>query len=259
MKKIITALSCLIPLAASAGTMGELVKPFPWFASIGTGYSWSSKPGIDNPDPATWDFANEGYNGALTNAGFYSFALGKQVHQYIDLSVSYLNNEDFNFQHFQTGVSATPSFTGAERTRFFTLNNRAVMANITLHDENPLLSPYSIDITPFVSGGIGAGFNKVTDFHTVGSVALPTATIASTTSIGAPTSHTGFAWQGSVGINVQPQASHLSANIGYRYYNGGDFEGPAATYSAADGFLVAAPWKGTLKTNQMFVEFKYTV
>ncbi|MGL6029178.1 MAG: outer membrane protein, partial [Legionella sp.] len=62
-----------------------------------------------------------------------------------------------------------------------------------------------------------------------------------------------------VGINIQPQTSHLSANIGYRYYYGGDFEGPTSTFSAIDGVKPGAPWQGTLKTNQMFVEFKYTV
>lgn len=258
MKKSIIALCCIVSVPVTAGTMGEIVNPFPWFASIGTGYSWTDKSGIANPDPTFWDRANEGYNGDLTDGGFYTFALGKQVHQYIDLSVSYMNNENFNYQFFQTGVSSTPGFTGANRTRFFTLNNKSVLANIILHNDNPFVAPFSINVTPFVSGGIGAGYNKLTDFHTVGTVVLPTAFVGSTTSIGYHTARTSFAWQGSAGINIQPASSHLSANFGYRYFDGGDFEGPSSVYTNSDGWSYGTPWKGSLKANQVFVEFKYT-
>lgn len=258
MKKNIIALCCIISFPVTAGTMGEVANPFPWFASIGTGYSWTDKSGVENPDPGFWDRADAGYNGDLTDEGFYTFALGKQVHQYIDLSVSYMNNENFNYQLFQSGVSATPAFSGSNRTRYFTLNNKSVLANIILHNDTPFVTPYSINVTPFLSGGIGAGFNKISDFHTVGTVVLPTASVGSTTTIGNRASHTSFAWQGSAGINIQPTASHLSANIGYRYFDGGDFEGPSWFYTNSVGWNSGAPWKGSLKANQVFVEFKYT-
>ena len=113
-------------------------------------------------------------------------------------------------------------------------------------------------MTPFVSGGIGVGFNRISNFHTVGTVVLPTNSVGSTTSIGNPVSKTSFAWQGSAGINIQPTSSHLSANLGYRYYDGGNFEGPGVIYNPNDGWGAGAPWKGSLKANQIFVEFKYT-
>ncbi|KTD37361.1 hypothetical protein Lmor_0553 [Legionella moravica] len=258
MKKHVFAFCCIASLPAVAGTMGEIAQPMPWFVSIGTGYSWTDKSGIVNPDPGFWDNASQGYDGDLSDEGFYSFAIGKQVHPYIDLSVSYFNNEDMDYQIFQTGASGTPGFTGSVRNRFFTLNNKSVLANIILHNNTPYTAPWSLNVMPFISGGIGAGYNKVNNFHTVGIVPLSATNIGSTTSIGNETTRTSFAWQGSVGLNFQPVSSHLSANIGYRYFSGGTFEGPDYVYTNSDGWSYGAPWKGTLTANQLFVEFKYT-
>lgn len=258
MKKHVFALCCVISLPAAAGTMGEIAQPLPWFASIGTGYSWTQKSGIVNPDPSFWDNSLQGYNGNLSDQGFYSFTLGKQVYNYIDLSISYFNNENMDYQLFQTGISATPGFTGSIRNRFFTLNNKSVLANIILHNDTPYVTPCAVNVMPFISAGIGAGYNKVSNFHTVGVVALPTANVGSTTSIGYQSTRTSFAWQGSVGLNFQPDSSHLSTNIGYRYFSGGTFEGPVSVYTNSDGWSYAKPWKGRLKANQLFVEFKYT-
>ncbi|CAM2952916.1 outer membrane protein [Legionella worsleiensis] len=258
MKKHVFALCCIASLPAAAGTMGEISHPMPWFASIGTGYSWTERSGIVNPEPTFWDNAAQGYDGELSNEGFYTFTIGKQIHRYIDLSVSYYNNEDIDYQIFQTGASGTPGFTGSVRNRFFTLNNKSVLANIILHNDSAYQTPWSLNVMPFISGGIGAGYNKVNNFHTVGVIPLPTANVGSTTSIAYPVSNTSFAWQGSVGINIQPDASHLSANIGYRYFSGGTFRGPGYVYTNSDGWSYGIPWKGTLEANQLFVEFKFT-
>ena len=51
-------LGLLGALPLHAGTMGEAVSKRPWFASIGTGYSWTNMPGIVNPNTSQWDYAN---------------------------------------------------------------------------------------------------------------------------------------------------------------------------------------------------------
>ncbi len=67
-----------------------------------------------------------------------------------------------------------------------------------------------------------------------------------------------FSWQGSLGLNFRPAQSHLSVDIGYRYFDGGKFEGPSLVYTNSAGWLSAPPWRGRLKANQGFVEFKYS-
>lgn len=258
MNKKIGLIAMLASLPLYAGTMGEVSPGLPWFVSIGTGYSWSVKPGIENPNPAIWDFSNEGYDSPLGNRGFYTFSIGKQVHQYIDLSLTYLDHEVFNYQRFQTGGSDTIGFTGNARTRYFQLDNKALLVSGFLHPAQYLYSMVGIELTPYVGAGLGYAKNEVRDFHTVGSTTVAGVAIGSISSIGTATGKNAFAWQGTVGLNLRPQQSHVSTNIGYRYFDGGKFEGPSSIFTNSNGDLASTPWTGRLKTNQLFVEFKYT-
>ena len=251
---------CASSFSLYAGTVGEVATAYPWFASIGTGYSWTERPGIVNSDPSFWDPSSQGYDANIGNRGFYSFAIGKQIYQYIDVSLSYINNEVFHYQKFQSspGLGNTPGFTGNARNRFFNLNNRAVLANAFLHSEHALTSLLGIDFTPFAGAGVGVAHNQVLDFYTVGTTNVAGVPIGSSSSIGGPTTKDKFAWQASVGLNFRPVQSHLSVDAGYRYYDGGIFNGPATVYSNTEGFSTTIPWSGRLKANQIFVEFKYT-
>lgn len=234
-------------------------QKYPWFASIGTGYSWTQLPGIVNPNKAEWDPSFNGYDSELGNRGFYTFAIGKHIYQYIDLSLSYLNNETFNYQLHQTGSEDnTAIHAGRERTRYFNLNNRAVLANVFLRPEKNYFTVSSLGFSPFISAGIGFSQNQMTNFKTYGQVKTPTAVVAPPTDIGNPVSQITFSWQGSVGINVNRLESPLSVDLGYRYYDGGRFKSPTIIYTNTGGFLTVSPWSGQLLANQLFVEFKYT-
>lgn len=261
MNKKLTTLALLLSLPLHAGTMGEIAT-HPWFASIGTGFSWTEKPGIRNPDPAFWDFSSQGYDSKLGDRGFYTFAVGKQVHDYVDISLSYLVHEVFDYQKFQSapaGTSGTPGFTGAARTRFFRLDNRDLLINGFLHPAPILTSLISLKFTPYVGGGIGYARNQVRNFYTVGTAIVNGVALGSTSTIGNPTNKNSFAWQGTVGLNIQPQQSCMSVNLGYRYFDGGKFNGPRTVYTNSDGWLTSAAWSGRLKANQLFVELKYSV
>ncbi|ANH13782.1 TPA: outer membrane protein [Legionella pneumophila] len=262
-KKLSLIALCASSLSLHAGTMGEVVSPtYPWFASIGTGYSWTEKPGIVNPNPVFWDFSLQGYDSDLGDRGFYTFAVGKQIHRYIDISLSYLDHEVFNYQKFQTslpGTSGTPGFTGSSRTRYFELDNKALLVNGYLHPAQAWTRLASIDLTPFIDGGIGYARNEVRNFYTVGTATVAGVAIGSTSSIGEPVNKNSFAWQASAGLNFHPTGSHLSIDAGYRYYDGGQFNGPSVVYTNSDGFQTGTPWSGRLKANQIFVDFKYTV
>lgn len=250
------ALGFSIPLYA--GTMGEQAPLYPWFGSIGTGYSWTRLPGINNPNPAEWDSSTQGYNSSLGNRGFYTFAVGKQVYDYVDVSVSYLDHENFNYQKFQTGVSSTPGFTGSSRNRYLNLNNRAILVNAFLHPLNEYYNAFNIGFTPFIGAGIGYALNQVNNFYTVGTTTVGGTALGSTDSIGKPVSTNSFAWQASAGLNIKPQIDHLSLDVGYRYFDGGKFYGSNLVYTNSFGWDSATPWSGKLRANQLFVEFKYT-
>ncbi|KTD20919.1 Uncharacterised protein [Legionella lansingensis] len=259
-KRLSLMICSILSLPSYAGTIGEAVPVYSWFGSIGTGYSWTEEPGIVNPNPTQWAFSAEGYDSDLGDRGFYTFALGKQVHDYVDVSVSYLVHEVFDYQKFQTappGISGPA--TGDIRTRYFSLDNRAILVNGFLHPIQAWANIASVAFTPFIGGGVGYAYNEVRDFHTVARLVAAGVPIGSTTSIGNPASRNSFAWQASAGVNFRPQQSHFSVDAGYRYYDGGKFNGPSSVFSNADGWLAGlSPWEGRLKANQAFVEFKYT-
>lgn len=257
-KVALLALTTSFPLYA--GTMGDTPVDNPWYASVGAGYSWTQLPGIDNPAPAVWDASSQGYDSALGDRGFFTLEVGKQVHQYVDVSLMYIDHETFNYQMFQSGVSNTEGFTGDQRNRYFNLNNRALLVSGFLHPEHSWYQLSSVDVTPFVGAGIGFANNQVTDFYTVGATSVSGTTIGSTDSIGNQMKTNSFAWQGSIGLNLKPQISHLSVDVGYRYYDGGAFTASNMVYvNGSGGFSPSTPWSGRVTANQLFVDLKYTV
>lgn len=259
-KNTLGIVGLLTGLPLYAGTMGEVDKPHSWFASIGTGYSWTLQPGIDNPNPSEWDFSAQGYDSPIGDRGFYTFAAGRHVQEYLDVSLSYLVHENFNYQKFQTGDSATPDFTGTARNRFFTLNNRSLLVNVFLHPAHYWANFTHFTLTPYVGAGIGYAYNKVNNFYTVATTTVDGTLIGSTDSVGTPIGKNSFACQGTAAINIlSPQQSHFSLNTGYRYYYGGKFNGSSSIYTNANGFVAATPWSGSVQANQFFVEFQYNV
>lgn len=264
-KKIIAIALLTNSLSLHAGTIiipenpAKPENPFrSWFAAIGTGYSWTKTPGIVNPNPAQWDFSQQGYDSPLGNRPFYTFEIGKKVHPYFDISINYIYNQQFNYQKFQTGTSATPDFTGNARHRFFNLNNQALFLNAFVHPAEPSFAIANIGVTPFAGLGIGYSRSSMSNFHTVSTVNINGNLIGSTSTIGPDTNSDAFAWQGSVGLNITPDNSPLSVDIGYRYFDGGKFKGPNTVFTGAI-FQDATPWTGHLKANQLFVSLKYTV
>lgn len=265
-KKVIGTLVLASAIPIYAGTMGDNTAPsYPWFASIGTGYSWTLMPGINNPNQSQWDFATQGYDSAIGDRGFYSFTIGKQVHNYIDLSLMYLAHENFNYQKFQSGSSATPAFTGNQRNRYFNLNNRSLLVNAYIHPASAIADFAHFGFNPYIGAGIGYARNYIDNFYTIGTTAVggptsgTTVNVGSTDSIGSPVGTNSFAWQGTAAVNIASQNSHFSVNTGYRYYYGGKFNGSSNIYTNANGFLSATPWSGSIKANQYFVEFQYKV
>jgi len=249
----------LASLPLYAGTTGDdPAQKYPWFASIGRGYSWTILPGIVNPNPAQWDYSTQGYDSSLGNRGFNTFALGKHLYKYVDVSLSYLDNENFFYEKYQTGTSNTDFFTGAIRTRFFQLINRSIIANVTLRPEKNYIKLSSLEFSPFIGAGIGYGQSVMDGFRTQGIINVDGTLLTPTDSTGETTNSNSLAWQGFIGVNVRPSQSHVSIDFGYQYYDGGKFYGPKSIYSNGSGWFPRTPWSGEVLANQLFVSLKYT-
>lgn len=264
MKKLVSIITLLCTFSLHAGTMASQPhSDLSWFAAIGTGFSWTQLPGINNPNLLDWDTSIQGYNSSLGDREFYTFELGKQIHPYVDLSLLYLNHETFNYQMFQTDTSSPAAgFAGHARTRYFNLSNQSLLINLFLHPADDLYNFSGLNLQPFVNGGIGYGFNQVTNFYNVGTVDAGGQLVGSITSMGNKVDNGSFAWQAAVGVNIKPtfiKNHHLSVDLGYRYYNGGTFYGSNVIYSNVSGVVPVTPWSGQVKANQLFIDFRYTI
>lgn len=229
-----------------------------WYGILGIGYAWSQKAGINNPDPAEWDASIQGYNANLGGAPFTKIGFGRKFLYYLRADATYTFFDTFHYFKFQTGVSDTVGFTGDNRTRHFDLDNQNLLFNLSFYPEKHFhLTGLSLDISPYIGGGIGVSFYRVSNFYTV----AETDGVGSTTSIGDSVNNNAFAWQGLVGIRVHPVKSCISFDAGYHYFYGGTFKGPTMIYSNDSTFLGAATyapaWKGKLKTHQLNLSFNY--
>lgn len=236
-----------------------------WYGVVEAGYAWSFHTGIKNPDPSFWDNATEGYDARVGNAPYFTIGFGKQFCNLYCFDVNYSYYQTFHYQKFQSGISSTPGFTGARRTRFFDLDHQNVLFNFTLRPSDCFCFNFcSVNFTPFAGVGIGIGIHKVNNFHTVAFVSTQPP-VGSTTSIGNSRTHTDFAWQATAGLNIQPFSCYscLSLDIGYHYYDGGRFKGPSKivtnTADTEGGYNTGAPWRGRLKANEIFFALNWKI
>ncbi|MDN3504119.1 MAG: hypothetical protein P0S95_00920 [Rhabdochlamydiaceae bacterium] len=269
-KKVVAvaAMTCLSSLfaadvsSATSHSKTAQAKPMeeklPWYFTVSSGYAWTMKPGITNPDTSFWDASNQGYDQDLTDGSFIGLGFGKELISWLDVDVEWTQYRQFVYNKHQTGTSSTPAFTGSHRTRFFDLDNDGFLASFRLHlprDWNWDMG--CISVSPFAGAGLGFGVNQMTNFHTVGHNS--TTSVGSTSSIGEPVTKVAFAWQANVGLSFRPTNSAASMNFAYRYYDGGTFNGPSRIIdNTANGtWVTCKAWEGRVKTNQFLVYLKY--
>ncbi len=225
-----------------------------WYGIVGAGYAFSEDTGINNPDTSFWDAANEGYDTDLGESSFSYIGIGKQFCQWMNFDATYSYYQTFHYQKYQTG-------TGAARTRFFDLDHQNALFTFSIDPRWDCLSYTlcNVSLRPIVGVGIGVGIHHVDNFHTV--VYNSTGKGGSTTSIGDRVTTTSFAYKLLAALRFDFACSPLFLDIGYSYYDGGRFEGPSTivlndvtfTGSSDSG----SPWKGDLKTNQVYVNLGF--
>ena len=230
----------------------------PWYGLVQTGYAYSFDAAIANPDPKFWDVAKQGYNAHLGGSPFLAVGFGRSLLYYLRLDVAYTYFQGFHYQKFQTITQSPSESLGSNQIRYFDLDHQNVMFNFSLYPEKyAKFSVAKLEISPYMGMGIGAGFFRMMNFHTV----AYSGGVGSTTSIGTKKNTAAFAWQGFAGIRLQPEKSCMNIDLGYRYYHGGKFIGPDFIYvnnKALEGRAISgAPWKGKLRANEWTFSFNF--
>ena len=248
MRKTCGFLALLSTCTLYAASMGITDLGNPWYGSIGAG--------LNNTSPNGWEMPAEGYNSGLANRGFYTFEIGKQVQHYVDVSLMYLNHETFNYQMYQQRIANTGKLPSNSSNHNINLNNRALLVSGFLHPDHDWYKISTVSLSPFIGGGVGYALNQIDNFYPAGSAPVNRAAIGS----GSAQSTNSFAWQASAGLSIHP-VTHLSLDVGYRYYDGGTFDTSNPTFSNTNthssSLGLTTPWAGHLSTNQLFVDFKY--
>lgn len=256
MKKIFLGISfftvaTLISSLSAAGSEDQ-----DWSFGVSSGYAWTKKIGLSNPDTTFWDASTKGYDDKLSTASFVSFSAGRNIFNHLAGAVEYSLYQTLNYQKHQTGTGSTGGFTGDERMRFFDITHQSVLFNFKFLVPNSWnLSVGNCMVYPVLGAGIGLGISKMSNFHTVGYAGL--AALGNTTSIGFPNVNTSLAWQVNSGLEFKLEDSAGSMGIGYRYYDGGNFESGTSfmlnTAGIGEGGALSehVAWKAKLKMHQV--------
>ncbi len=236
-----------------------------WYGLVGAGYAFSRKAGIDVG--SDWDPSDQGYDAKFTNSPFFFIGFGRTFCSWIDFDVTYSYYQPLHYQKYQTTTAPAtppPGFAGPARTRFFDLDHQNLMFDLTLDTTSWFCfgDCWGLNIRPIVGGGIGVGINTVSNFHTVGFEGDGGTTVGSTTSIGDPRRTTAFAWQVLAALRFGVcNCCPFSFDIGYRYYNGGRFNGPTSVVSNTATFagsqIPVSAWKGKFKANEVYFALNY--
>ena len=245
----------LTSTTAFSGTMGTLdtsVNNQSAYIKLGSGGSYSRNANI-YADPDYWDVATQGYGGNVGNTAIYSAAFGYNFSPLISADIEYIYRPSYFYSKFQTSAAIlTQDFNGT-KTRYFNLQSNSLMANAYLHGAG-IYDALKVDlwnsfaIEPFIGGGLGVGFNSMTNFYS----AKPSGEYAA---IGQDTFRTSLAWQLSAGLELL-NSSNFNLAAGYRYYNGGNFSSSNFTIEYP---FYATPWKGTIQANEFFITFAYKI
>jgi hypothetical protein len=242
------------------------------------GYSDPRSPNIQvnldqSGEAISWDISPEGYNSDFDHATVFGAGMGYVINPWLraEIDVNYRGN--FHYEKFQTVEDSSLS---VERTRHFNLDSKAVMANIFFDlgeffpGNKTNFCCNGIYIDPYVTVGFGPAQHQVTDFHTE----APEAFDGENTAFAflADEKHTEWAYQLGLGVNLRTN-KRFAVGIGYRYFNGGEFQtnhyfqdtnivfADADTREIADAFTpgLTTAWKGKLKTNELYANIQFTL
>jgi opacity protein-like surface antigen len=225
----------------------------PLYINVETGQSYSLPAGLDVDIASGWDPSPQGYNSSLHNSALYGTGIGYIVNPLVRVELDVDHRGSFEYQKLQTSGAALGG-----KTRYFDLSNTTIMANLYLDGgglSNDLIyRSNSFAIEPFVNAGIGVAFNTVSDFHSVQTNS------SSVFSMMSDKTSNALAYQLGAGFMFET-AHQVDIGLGYRYLDAGRFSTNNYLLDNPDtggsGGLAVTPWKGNLKTNEVYANLRY--
>lgn len=230
------------------------------FISIGGGYSWTNNADI-SADTSFWDPAPQGYNGSIGNSSILNAEVGYIVNPLFSFGFGASYRGDYSYSRFQASSSASTAGAGANKTRFFDLDNTSIMADLYFNKFgnqnyfNYCIIPHTY-IHPFIGAGIGVAYNHMSNFH---SVLANGTNPAEVSAVETDYTRKSFAYEAMTGLMLV--LSHtVSIDGGYRYFNGGKFQSNTFVASQANGSPLEGPaWTGKLTANEVFAEINFSI
>lgn len=250
---------------------GNNITKYQWVNSSYVGYAWSTNTGITNPDASTFRqvVAGDTDDAKLSSTSYAGISLSRFVKDWIAVGFAYEIYNSFSYQNVHVGSVVSDPLTttskevfGDKFTRTFALVHQSALCSLYLNIPDEYKLTYGIfAIEPVIGGGLGIGINYMTSFQTVGLTA--TTPYTQVTTVGLASLKNSLAGFASLGVGFKPKSTAATFGIGYRYYVGGKFSSGSqfVFYDATNGgdLVDAAPWVGTIKTNQLnvFLDFEF--
>ena len=253
-----------VAFQVNAGDMGSVTGCpgtgcTPYFIEVGTGISFS-QPTHVSVDLNYWNPSPQGYDSSMKNAALYMAGIGYTVNSWFNFDFNATYRGGYRYTQFQSHDPTDVANPLPARTRFFNFSSTAVMFNGTIDAQG--ISDHLIlntgtqgFIQPFIGAGIGASYNTVSNFHTI------LTDTDNATSVMQDNTKASLAYQFNAGLEWVYQ--RISIDIGYRYFNGGNFKSHDYLATRVDGITgiplhtIAIPaWNGTFSTNELFLTAK---
>jgi hypothetical protein len=233
----------------------------------GVGASFSNDANI-SADSSFWDPSPQGYNTNLGTSEFYEGGLGYNISPVFSVQITDTYRPSYAYRKVQTPVGGnTPGFLGG-KTRYFNLDDNALLATVVLHgaglsDRLAWKVGQASMLQPFAGVGLGIAYNTVSNFHSEPMsppADAPKRDIPSVAAMMMPYTSHALAYQGLLGLELTHK--NMSIDFGYRYFNGGQFQSNTYITNPVAGYnypTLAPAWKGTLTANEVFVDLRYAI
>lgn len=228
-----------------------------FYGQLSTGVSFSKKANISNVDYAIWDPANEGYKSRLGNVLFFGLGLGYNINLWSSLLASWDWKGIYNYRKHQTQIVNSDSINPlGKKTRYFDIENNNLMFTLIINGSQ--LNNIHIDfnngliLAPFIGAGLGVAENDLTGFYS-----LVSATEEQHRSYMHRKTSYSLAAQGIAGFSLSLNKT-IGFDLGYRFYYGGKFKTNTVIMDPLYTDIITPPWKGSLFTNELFLNIKYT-
>ena len=267
---LLCSAAVLFQAPAFSGTLGEPAEesnlmalwstPSSIYIALTAGDSGSMQANV-TAAPPFWDTTSESYNDNLGASEVLGASIGYVFNPLFRVEIGADHRNSFQYAKNHTAENATIF---DARTRYFNLSNTTIMSTLFVNgsgiSDKAFFKNKMFLIDPFVGVGLGVAFNTVDNLHSAEDAIqrriAPTHDVFSF--MVAPHTTRVLAYQFIAGFDIKT-TKKLAFGVNYRYLDAGRF---ASNNYIGDGALrgmTVPPWKGTLRTNEVYATIKYAI